>query len=468
MAFAGAGPLGPTVPTGAPPTEIPFEDAVRVWVRVGLQSFGGPAGQIAVMHRVLVDEKRWVSEHRFLHALNYCMMLPGPEAQQLAIYLGWLLHGYAGGLVAGSLFVLPGAVAILMLSYAYAAFQGAGVVAALFFGLKAAVLAVVVEAVIRIGRRVLKNAAMVAIAALAFIGIFLFQVPFPLIVLGAGFVGFIGGSLRPSTFVVIEPKEAAGEDGAVVDQLLLRNPDRIRPSFGRALRVLAVCSLLWLGPITALAILLGPASIYVQVATFFSKAATVTFGGAYAVLAYIAQQAVDRYGWLRAGEMLDGLAMAETTPGPLIMVVQFVGFMGAYRNPGTLDPFIAGTLGAILTTWVTFLPCFLWIFLGAPYIERLRGNRMLSAALSAITAAVVGVILNLAVWFAVHVLFGRVEELHLRSGMRLLVPDLATVDAAALSLSVAAFIAMLRFRIGMLPVLGAAMVLGIALRLWLG
>jgi chromate transporter len=315
---------------------------------------------------------------------------------------------------------------------------------------------------------VLKNAVMVAIAALAFIGIFLFQVPFPLIVLGAGVVGFIGGSLQPSTFVVIEPKETAGEDGALVDRLLRRNPDRIRPSLGRALRVLAACSLLWLGPIATLAILLGPTHIYVREATFFSKAATVTFGGAYAVLAYIAQQAVDRHGWLRAGEMLDGLAMAETTPGPLIMVVQFVGFMGAYRNPGTLDPFVAGTLGAMLTTWVTFLPCFLWIFLGAPYIEQLRGNRMLSAALSAITAAVVGVILNLAVWFALHVLFGRVEELHLRSGMRLLVPDPATVDAAALALSVAAFIAMLRFRIGMLPVLGAAMVLGIALRLWLG
>ncbi len=450
------------------PAGVSFREATRVWVRVGLQSFGGPAGQIAVMHRILVDEKRWVSEHRFLHALNYCMLLPGPEAQQLATYLGWLLHGYRGGLVAGSLFVLPGFVTILALSFLYAAFQGVGVVAALFFGLKAAVLAVVVEAVFRIGRRVLKNATMIAIAALAFVGIFFFEVPFPLIVLGAGLAGLVGGWARPDTFVVIRPREAKPGEPALVDALLDREPARARPSTARALRVAGTCAFLWFAPIALLALFLGGASVYVQEGIFFSKAATVTFGGAYAVLAYLAQQAVERFGWLEAGEMLDGLGMAETTPGPLIMVVQFVGFMGAYRNPGGLDPFLAGALGAVLTTWVTFVPCFLWIFLGAPYIEWLRGARGLSAALSAITAAVVGVILNLAIWFALHVVFATVAEREGPLGMRLLLPELATVDAVALGIAVAALVAMLRFQAGMLPVLGASAAVGMAVRLLLG
>ena len=450
-------------------TPVSFAEALRVWIRVGLQSFGGPAGQIAVMHRILVDEKRWISEHRFLHALNYCMLLPGPEAQQLATYIGWLLHGYKGGLVAGSLFVLPGFIAILALSFLYAAFQGVGVVAALFFGLKAAVLAVVVEAVIRIGRRVLKNGAMFGIAAVAFVGIFFFGIPFPLIILGAGVLGLVGGWLRPETFVVIRPHAAKEGSTSAVDAMLeAGNAEHTKPKLGRALRVVGLFALLWFGPLALLAVLLGVSHVFVLEGVFFSKAAVVTFGGAYAVLAYIAQQAVERYGWLQAGEMLDGLGMAETTPGPLIQVVQFVGFMGAYRNPGALEPWVAGTLGAVLTTWVTFVPCFLWIFLGAPYIEWLRGNQKLSAALSAITAAVVGVVLNLAVWFALHVVFSDVEERGGPFGLHLLVPDLATVDVLALAISVAALIAMLRFKIGMLPVLGASAAFGIVARMILG
>jgi chromate transporter len=449
-------------------SSIPFHEALRVWIRVGLQSFGGPAGQIAVMHRILVDEKRWVSEHRFLHALNYCMLLPGPEAQQLATYIGWLLHGTKGGLVAGSLFVLPGFIAILALSYLYAAFQGVGVVAALFFGLKAAVLAVVVEAVIRIGRRVIKNAVMLAIAVLAFVGIFFFELPFPVIVISAGGAGLVGGWLRPQTFVVIRPHQAKGESQAAVDALLDRQaPEHTRPRLGRALRVVAVCLVLWFTPLAVLAAVLGLANVFVLEGVFFSKAAVVTFGGAYAVLAYIAQQAVERYAWLQPGEMLDGLGMAETTPGPLIMVVQFVGFMGAFRHPGPLDPFVAGTLGAILTTWVTFVPCFLWIFLGAPYIEWLRGNQRLSAALSAITAAVVGVVLNLAIWFALHVIFADVAEQHGVLGIRLLVPSLGSIDIVALIIAAAAFVAMLRFKVRMLPVLGVSAAVGIVARLLL-
>jgi chromate transporter len=451
-------------------TLVPFREAVRVWIRVGLSSFGGPAGQIAVMHRILVDEKRWVSESRFLHALNYCMLLPGPEAQQLATYIGWLLHGYRGGLVAGVLFVLPGFVAILTLSILYALFQDVGLVAALFFGLKAAVLAVVAHAVVRIGTRVLKNGAMLAIAGSAFVTIFFFEIPFPLIILGAGVLGLVGHRVRPSAFEVIAG-HPAGRDGAtsaspIADALDRHPPPHTLPSRGRALRVLCVCLVLWGTPIVFLLTLLGPAHVFTEAGVFFSKAAVVTFGGAYAVLAYIAQQAVERYGWLLPGEMLDGLGMAETTPGPLIQVVQFVGFMGAYRNPGALDPMIAGVLGSILTTWVTFVPCFLWIFLGAPFIEALRGKQWLDAALSTITAAVVGVILNLALWFALHTLFAEVDERHV-GPLRLLVPALSTVDPLALALSAGAFLALFRFKTGMLATLGASALVGAALRLGL-
>jgi chromate transporter len=444
--------------------DIPLSAAVRVWVRVALQSFGGPAGQIAVMHRILVEEKRWISEERFLHALNYCMLLPGPEAQQLATYTGWLLHGYRGGLLAGGLFVLPGFLAILLLSLVYAVSRDIGWVAALFFGLKAAVLAVVLEAVVRIGRRVLKNGIMIAVAILAFVGIFLFHLPFPLIVGGAAALGLLGGWLRPSSFAVIRAPAGAGRGPAVLDaQLDAEQPAHTRPSLGRAVRVVLVLGLLWWVPILLLVVGLGAAHVFTGEALFFSKAAVVTFGGAYAVLAYIAQQAVERYGWLLPGEMLDGLGMAETTPGPLIQVVQFVGFMGAYRNPGSLDPLVAGTLGAVITTWVTFVPCFLWIFLGAPYVEWLRGNRRLTAALSTITAAIVGVILNLAVWFSLHVMFAGVTTVEGPLGARLLVPVLDTVSWPAVAIAVAAVVAMFRFHVGMLVVLGASAVVGILL-----
>ena len=440
---------------------ISLGDAFRVWVRISLLSFGGPAGQIALMHRVLVDEKKWISESRFLHALNYCMLLPGPEAQQFATYVGWLLHRTPGGLVAGTLFVLPGAIVILLLSILYAGYQDLSFVQAIFFGIKAAVLAVVIEAVLRIGKRALKNNFMVALAVAAFVGIFLFDLPFPLIVVAAGLIGFIGGRLNPDKFVVIKGHEPQASGGVpVVDAVLADGQlDHTRPSARRAVKVTAVCLALWVGPLAALVALLGLGHVYAQEGIFFSKMAVVTFGGAYAVLAYVAQEAVNNYGWLAPGEMLDGLGMAETTPGPLIMVVQFVGFMGAYRNPGVLDPMLAGFLGAMITTWVTFVPCFLWIFLGAPYIEALRGHQSLSAALSAITAAVVGVVLNLAAWFALHVVFSKVDTVR-TFGMTLHVPVWETVDVAALALAVAALVAMLRFKVGMIPTLAISAMFG--------
>ncbi len=446
-----------------PGTSVSFREALAVWVKIGFVSFGGPAGQIALMHRILVEEKKWIGEERFLHALNYCMLLPGPEAQQLATYIGWLLHRTLGGLVAGILFILPGAIVVLALSVLYAGFQNQTLVQALFFGIKAAVLAVVVEAVLRIGKRALKNRYMYTIAGSAFVAIFFFEVPFPLIVIGAAIIGLAGGRLNPEGFVIIKGHGTnPGKQVAVADVLIEEGLlDHTRPSATRAVKVTTICISLWFVPIAVLAILLGVGNVYVQEGLFFSKMAVVTFGGAYAVLAYVAQQAVGTHGWLAPGEMLDGLGMAETTPGPLIMVVQFVGFMGAYRNPGGLDPVLAGTFGALLTTWVTFVPCFLWIFLGAPYIEALRGNRSLSAALSALTAAVVGVILNLALWFAIHVIFGEVDEVR-SAGLKLLVPVWGTVNLPSLLLSAAAFVAMFRFKVGMIPVLAASASLGAA------
>ena len=424
-----------------------LREALGVWMRIGLLSFGGPAGQIALMHRILVEEKRWIDEARFLHALNYCMLLPGPEAQQLATYVGWLLHRVRGGLIAGVLFILPGALVMLLLSVLYAAYRDLTLVGALFFGIKAAVLAVVIEAVLRIGRRALKNRAAWGIAAAAFVAIFFFAVPFPLIVAASAGAGYL---------LLRDTGAASGN---------IHAPDgRSRTSLRASLAMLATCLLLWLGPVVALAMVLGAANVYAQEGLFFSKMAVVTFGGAYAVLAYVAQQAVETYGWLAPGEMLDGLGLAETTPGPLIMVVQFVGFLGAYRNPGVLDPMLAGTLGALLTTWVTFVPCFLWIFLGAPYIERLRGNRTLNAALSGITAAVVGVILNLALWFGLHVLFGAVED-HQVGIVRLFVPDWASLDLLALALAAGAMVALLRFKAGMIPTLAVCAAIGAAARL---
>jgi chromate transporter len=441
---------------------ISFGEAFRVWLRVALLSFGGPAGQIAVMHRILVEEKNWVSESRFLHALNYCMLLPGPEAQQLATYIGWLLHRTAGGIVAGGLFILPGIIAIMGLSYVYAAFGNVGFVEALFFGLKAAVLAIVIQAVVRVGKRALRNRIMILLAAFAFIAIFFFDVPFPIIIITAGMIGYVGARIGRPEFAALEH---GGKNGAVVDSMLgEESPDHARPGLARALKVGAVWLLLWLIPVAALLIAFGEANVFSQIALFFSKMALVTFGGAYAVLAYVAQQAVEHYHWVSPREMLDGLGMAETTPGPLIMVLQFVGFMAAFRDPGTLSPMLAGTLGGLLATWVTFTPCFLWIFLGAPFIETLRGNKGLSGALGAITAAVVGVILNLSIWFALHTVFR--ETAAVRSfGLSFDMPVLSSVDIAALILAVAAATAVFRFNLGMLTVLGGSCAVGVLLRL---
>lgn len=441
---------------------VPFTEAFKVWVKIAAYSFGGPAGQIAVMHRLLVEEKRWVSENRFLHALNYAMLLPGPEAQQLATYLGWLLHGTVGGLVAGTLFILPGFVSILFLSMLYAGFNDVGFVQALFYGLKPAVMAIVVTAVVRIGRRALSNKVMVGVMLLSFVAMFFFNVPFPYIIVATGLFGYLAGKRWPEAFEsrssLVSVEEAAAT--AVADQAAqIRKPD------GRyALRVLVICLVLWFSPLLLMGVFLGWDHTFVEIGRFFSQAAVVTFGGAYAVLAYIAQQAVNVHQWLAPGEMLDGLGMAETTPGPLVQVVQFVGFMGAYRHPGSLPPMLAGVLGAILTTWVTFVPCFLWIFLGAPYIETLRGRHALTRALSAITAAVVGVILNLALWFSLQTLFGTVNTVHI-GPLQLLIPVWRTLDAAALLIAVGAFVALFGLRWGIFRTLALSALVGTAVYL---
>ena len=441
-------------------------EATRIWARIGLLSFGGPAGQIALMHRILVEEQRWLGEKRFLHALNYCMLLPGPEAMQLAVYIGWLMHRTLGGIIAGLLFVLPGVVTIMALSWVYALYGQVDAVEALFFGLKAAVLAIVVQAVIRIGSRALGNGVMLGIAAASFVAIFGFGVPFPLIILAAGLIGYAGARAGLPAFQGGSGHGAPGRAAVADAETLLgeATPEHTAVNRAHALRIAAVFLLLWLAPVAALFLLLGPAHVFAQIAGFFSIMAVVTFGGAYAVLAYVAQEAVQNFGWLAPGEMLDGLGMAETTPGPLIMVTQFVGFMGALRDSGGLSPLMAGTLGGLLTTWVTFTPCFLWIFLGAPFIERLRDNRVLSAALSAITAAVVGVILNLALWFGLHVMFGELRRIS-AYGLALDLPVWASFDIAAGGLVLAAMIGMFRFRLGPVVMLAGCALAGIALRL---
>ncbi|MER9210473.1 chromate efflux transporter [Mesorhizobium sp. M0663] len=462
MANAESTVTAPNRPDDTPGHGISFAEATRVWAHVAALSFGGPAGQIAMMHRIIVEERRWIGETRFLHALNYCTLLPGPEAQQLAIYIGWLMHKTRGGLVAGILFVLPGAVAIMALSWIYAILGNVGAVQALFFGLKAAVLAIVLEAVLRIGRRALKNNAKIGLAAAAFIALFFFHAPFPLVILAAGVIGYVGGRAGSAAFQSgnghgkVGGKQVADADTALGEGV----PAHARPSVSWSLKIAAVFLALWLVPVLGLLMLLGQGNVFTDIAIFFSKMAMVTFGGAYAVLAYVAQQGVEHYGWLKPGEMLDGLGMAETTPGPLIMVTQFVGFMGAYRAPGVLSPLVAGTLGGLLTTWVTFVPCFLWIFLGAPFMETMRSNKALSAALSAITAAVVGVILNLAVWFALHVLFHELREVNWL-GMTLDVPVFSSVNLPSLVLTVGALLAVFRFKIGMIPVLATCSVLGV-------
>ena len=443
------------------PAAPTFKEAAKLWARIGLLSFGGPAGQIALMHKELVEERRWIGEQRFLHALNYCMLLPGPEAQQLAIYIGWLLHRTAGGLVAGILFVLPGALVMLGLSTFYMLYNDAPVIEALFFGIKAAVLAVVVEAVIRIGRRALKNRVMMAIAVVAFLAIYVVKLPFPLIILAAGLTGLIGNRFAPVPFSgAAHGKANAPDVRGAVDLMFERGElAHTRPTKWHAPRTIAAWLPIWLGPVALIWMLTGSASVWTQLGGFFSLMAVVTFGGAYAALSYVAQAAVTSFDWLAPGEMVDGLGLAETTPGPLILVLQFVGFVAAYRHAGTMSPLAAGSLGALLTIWVTFVPCFFWIFLGAPYIEALRENKALSAALSAITAAVVGVVMNLALWFALHVIFGKVQSV----GLGTEVPVLSSIDWRAALLSAAAMIAMLKLRIGMLPTLAGSALAGMVL-----
>ena len=441
---------------------VPFSEAVKVWARVAALSFGGPAGQIAVMHRIVVEEKKWIGEQRFLQALNYCTLLPGPEAQQLAVYIGWLMHRTKGGLVAGTLFVLPGLLAIMALSWIYVLLGKVTLVQGLFFGLKAAVLVIVVEAVLRVGKRALRNNVMRAIAVAAFVAIFFYDVPFPVIIILAGLIGFTGGRLGWPAFQAggghgkVGAKQVADADSALGEA----TPDHARPNVRWSLTVAGVFLALWLVPVAALYFGLGGDNVFSQIAVFFSKMAVVTFGGAYAVLAYVAQQAVDHYHWVTAGEMLDGLGMAESTPGPLIMVTQFVGFLAAWRAPGTMPPLLAATLGGLLTTWVTFTPCFLWIFFGAPFVEALRANKALSAALSAITAAVVGVILNLAVWFGLQVLFSDLQPVKFL-GAAIDLPVLASANLPAIALAAACAVAIFFFRFGMIPVLLASALAGI-------
>jgi chromate transporter len=425
-----------------PGTQVDFWEAFRTWLKIGCLGFGGPAGQIAMMHRILVDEKKWVEENRYLHALNFCMLLPGPEAQKLATYVGWLLHGVRGGLTAGILFVLPGALVMLAVSLLYVLGQGIPAVEGALFGVKAAVLVIVVEALIRIGRRALKTRALMAIAAAAFVGIFFFDLPFPLIVALAAAIGLFTTRASPARSLPV--------------------PGRWR----QAARYAVVGTALWLAPIVLVLVAFGPSHVLFDIALFFSKLAVVSFGGAYALLAYMAQQAVENYGWMSAPEMVDGLGLAETLPGPLIKVTQFVGFLGAWRDPAPFSPLVAGVLGAALTTWVTFALPMMLIFTGAPFIEQLRSNQRLSGALAAITAAVVGVILNLTLWFALHVLFARVAEA--RAGpLRWYAFDPATLDWKAGVLALIAGVLMLRLHRGLVETVGLMAVLGIAVRLLL-
>jgi chromate transporter len=416
-----------------------FREAFRFWLKLGFVSFGGPTGQIAMMHTEVVEKKKWIGERHFLHALNFCMLLPGPEAQQLAIYIGWLLHKTRGGIVAGALFVIPSIFILWTLSYIYVAYGHVPAIAAIFYGLKPAVLAIVAAAVIRIGSKALKNAVMWAIAMTAFVAIYFFRVPFPLIIIGAGIIGLIGGKILPQFFLGSLDHDArstsSGEDVSPTP----------RSSFIRVFQIAATWIFLWWLPLALTGIFLGTQHTIFREGLFFSKAALVTFGGAYAVLPYVSQLAVEHYQWLRADQMLDGLGLAETTPGPLIMVLQFVGFLGGWNHPGNLPPLLAATLGALVTTWTTFVPCFLWVFLGAPYIEKLRGAKQLTAALSTVTAAVVGVILNLAVWFGVHVIF----------------PPGRNVDWFAIVVCAIAFVGMLRWKWSIIPVLLGSGMLGL-------
>jgi chromate transporter len=438
---------------------VPFRQAVKAWFLISLQTFGGPAGQIAVMQRHLVDERRWIGQNRFLHALNYCMLLPGPEAQQLAIYVGWLLNGLRGGLVAGTLFVLPGVAALLALSAIYVGFGDTTVVAGLFAGLAPAVVAVVVQAVWRVGSRALNNPVLIGFAVVAFLALAAFAVPFPIVVAAAAAAGWALHRWRPA-WISTAGAHSGAKDGPaplIPDDALHHD----QPSLPRAIRILVVGLGVWLVPVALVAAWTGVGSVFTQQGLFFSGTAVVTFGGAYAVLAFVAQRAVEHYAWLSAGDMVRGLALAESTPGPLIMVVQFVAFLGAYHQPGTLDPWVAGVLASLLTTWVTFVPCFLFILLGAPYVERLRGNRALSAALTGITAAVVGVIANLGLYFAVHTFFTTSHPVT-AGPLHLEVPDVGSVRPVPVAIAVIAAVLIFRLRWSVLRVLGVSAVLGLA------
>ena len=436
---------------------VPFRAAVRTWFAISLQTFGGPAGQIAVMQHILVDDKRWIGQRRFLHALNYCMLLPGPEAQQLAIYIGWLLNGARGGLVAGVLFVLPGMVAMLVLSAIYVTLGDTTAVTAVFAGLAPAVLAIVAHAVWRVGRRALAHPALVVIAVASFVALAFFAVPFPVVIVAAGVAGWLLHRRAPHAVTAGSDDADDAPPPLIADEALHIE----RPSARRLTTIAGVGLLLWAAPVAAAALLTGAGGVLTTQGLFFSGTAVLTFGGAYAVLAYVAQQAVGTYAWLTPGEMIRGLALAETTPGPLIMVVQFVAFLGAYRDPGSLDPWVAAVLAALLTTWVTFVPCFLFIFLGAPYVERLRGNQGLSAALTGITAAVVGVIANLGVYFAAHTLFGATGQ-YRWGPLRVDLPDPGTSRPVALAIAAVAALLVFRLRWSVLRTLGVCAVLGIA------
>lgn len=446
---------------------ISFRDALHVWLRIAAMSFGGPSGQIAVMHRILVEEKKWLSEERFLHALNFCMLLPGPEAQQLVTYSGWLMFRFRGGLIAGSLFVLPGFLSILFLSWLYVSWQELLIVQGIFLGMKGAILAIVIEALLRISRRALKNGVMWILAALSFIAIFSFKVNFPWIILSAALIGWFGESMAPKLFQVF--KGHGGGETASLPGLLdsMLDQEWYRPRLQRTAIMVLSGAAIWLAPLAILTPWLGWDHVLVRQELFFSRAAVVTFGGAYAVLPYVAQQAVEHYNWLTAGEMLDGLGMAETTPGPLIQIVQFVAFLGAYRSPSPFSPFGAAFLASCLTTWATYVPCFIYIFAFAPYLELVRGNQRLKGALSAITAAVVGVILNLTLWFGMRVLFDRVTEFHV-GPLIIAVPEANTIQPTMWVLAAGACVALFRYKRGMLEVLAACASAGLMLRLALG
>lgn len=438
---------------------IPLREATRAWFAVSLQTFGGPAGQIAVMQRTLVDERRWIGQRRFLHALNYCMLLPGPEAQQLAIYIGWLLNGTAGGLIAGTLFVIPGVLALLALSAIYVTVGTTTAITALFSGISAAVLGIVAQAVMRVAKRALLHWPLVAIAVAAFVALTLLAVPFPIVVAAAAVVGWLVARLAPGIVAKVGHSEPdSGPAPLIADDAL----HTARPSWKRAAGVLVVSLLAWAIPLVVVVWLTGRGSVLTSEGLFFSGTALVTFGGAYAVLSFVSHQAVQHYGWVNANDMVRGLGLAETTPGPLIMVVQFVAFLGAYHDPGSLNPWTAAIIGSLLTTWVTFVPCFLFILLGAPYIEAMRGNRSLSAALSGITAAVVGVIANLAYFFAVHTVFAQTNAWS-AAPIQVTVPVWSSLRLRELLLSMLAIVLIFKVKWSPLRTMGVCALLGIAL-----